>query len=288
VGGIFHTDELPAYGMTLEEVSEIKRLTEAKAEDAVIIIADEETAVTDALHAVIERAKMAIKGVPGETRAAQQDGTTRFSRPRPGAARMYPETDVPPVVVDQTRLDRIRNTLPLSPDLKLAQLMKEYSLNETLASQLLSSEFTDLFEHIQQETHIPSSFSAATLVETMKSLRRQGLDVQNISDSKLFEVFVAVDSGKMAKEAIPDILSWLARNPEKTVLDGLKALGLETVSKEELEIAVAKAIEDNKEMIMERRTGALGPLMGILMKEFRGKVDAKVLSDMLRKHVEQI
>jgi glutamyl-tRNA(Gln) amidotransferase subunit E len=287
VGGVFHTDELPAYGITPEEVSEIKKLTEAKEEDAVIIIADEETAVRDALHAVIERAKMAIRGVPGETRAAQQDGTTRFSRPRPGAARMYPETDVPPVVIDQIRLDRIRNTLPLSPDLKLAQLMKEYNLNETLASQLLSSEFTELFEHIQQETHIPSSFSAATLVETMKSLRRQGLDVQNISDSTLFEVFVAVDSGKIAKEAIPDILSWLARNPEKTVLDGLKALGLETVSEGELEIAVAKAIEDNKEMIMERRTGALGPLMGILMKEFRGKVDAKVLSDMLRKHIEQ-
>ena len=201
---------------------------------------------------------------------------------------MYPETDVPPVVVDQTRLDRIRDTLPLSPDLRLAQLMKEYDLNETLASQLLSSEFTELFERIQHETRIPSSFSAATLVETMKSLRRQGFDVSNISDSTLFEVFTTVDSGKMAKEAIPDILAWLAKNPEKTVVDGQKALGLETISKEELEISVAKVIEDNREMVRERRIGALGPLMGTLMKEYRGKVDAKILSDMLRMHIERI
>jgi len=166
--------------------------------------------------------------------------------------------------------------------------MKEYGLNETLASQLLSSDFTELFERIQQETHIPSSFSAATLVETMKSLKRQSFDVSNLSDSIIFQIFIALDSGNMAKEAMPDILAWLTRNPGNTVHDGLKALGFGTVSREELEIAVGKAIEDNREMIRERRIGALGPLMGILMKEFRGRVDAKILNDMLRKHIERI
>jgi len=138
VGGIFHTDELPAYGISDEELSSLKKIVEATDEDAIVLVADEKQAVVAALNAVLDRAKMAIKGVPTETRAAQLDGTTRFSRPRPGAARMYPETDVPPVVIDSNRLQQVTNELPPSPEIKLMELIKKYNLNEKLASQILS------------------------------------------------------------------------------------------------------------------------------------------------------
>ena len=62
-----------------------------------VFVADTPENASDALKAVVERAKLALKGVPEETRAANADGTTKYLRPRPGAARMYPETDVPPI-----------------------------------------------------------------------------------------------------------------------------------------------------------------------------------------------
>lgn len=288
VGGLFHTDELPAYGITEEEALKLRVLTGAKDGDAVVLVADEREAVLDALRAVLERAKAATKGVPSETRAAQPDGVTRFSRPRPGAARMYPETDVPPVVIDPLRLQRIRERLPPPPEVKLAQLMKDYDLNESLASQILSSEYADLFERAAEDTSISPSFLAATLVETTKSLRRQGIDVSNLSEATIYEVFRVVNAGRAAKEAIPDMLAWLAKNPSKSVGEALRSLGLGTVSGDELEAIVARVVGENRKLIDERGVGALGPLMGILMRELRGRVDARTLSEILRKRIESI
>lgn len=288
VGGLFHTDELPAYGITEEEVRKIRELTKAKDGDAVIIVADEKQAVLDALRAVLDRAKVAINGVPSETRAAQLDGSTRFSRPRPGAARMYPETDVPPVVVDQGKLQRIRDELPTQPDVKLKQLMNDYGINEKLASQILSSEYVELFERTATETTIAPSFVAATLVETIKGLSRQDIHISNLSEKTLFEVLKLVNSGRAAKEAIPDILSWLTKNSSRLPDEAVKALGFETVSQEKLEAVVSKVVKENKRLIDKRGDGALGPLMGTLMKELRGKVDAKTLSEILRKKIESV
>ena len=49
---------------------------------------------------------MAMSGVPEETRKMLEGGSTAYMRPLPGAARMYPETDVVPVLVDQIVWDR--------------------------------------------------------------------------------------------------------------------------------------------------------------------------------------
>ncbi|MCJ7631954.1 GatB/YqeY domain-containing protein, partial [Candidatus Bathyarchaeota archaeon] len=205
-----------------------------------------------------------------------------------GAARMYPETDVPPVVVDQGKLQRIRDELPTQPDVKLKQLMNDYNINEKLASQILSSEYVELFERTATETTIAPSFVAATLVETIKGLNRQDIDISNLSEKTLFEVFKLVNSGRAAKEAIPDILSWLTKNSSRLPDEAVKALGFETASQEELEAVVSKAVKENKRLIDKRGDGALGPLMGTLMRELRGKVDAKTLSEILRKKIETV
>jgi glutamyl-tRNA(Gln) amidotransferase subunit E len=109
IGGIFHSDEMPAYGITEEEISQIKVKLNIRASDAVVFVTADAHHAKDALLAVIARAKQAIQGIPIETRGANLDGTTHYSRPRPGAARMYPETDVPPVPITCQRLDRLRS-----------------------------------------------------------------------------------------------------------------------------------------------------------------------------------
>ncbi|MFQ5759033.1 MAG: Glu-tRNA(Gln) amidotransferase subunit GatE, partial [Candidatus Bathyarchaeia archaeon] len=137
VGGIFHTDELPAYGMVAEEVDYLKQFMKAGEQDAVVFVADILENATDALKAVTRRAREALKGVPEETRAPNPDGTTRYMRPRPGAARMYPETDVPPIQLSEDYLEKLRASLPEMPEKKMRRLMREYELNRKLARQIL-------------------------------------------------------------------------------------------------------------------------------------------------------
>ncbi|NPA23285.1 MAG: Glu-tRNA(Gln) amidotransferase subunit GatE, partial [Crenarchaeota archaeon] len=93
--GILHSDELPGYGITRDEVARIEERTGGK--PFIIVAGQRESELLDAMDVLVKRLRQALHGVPEETRAANPDGTTRFMRPRPGSARMYPETDLRPV-----------------------------------------------------------------------------------------------------------------------------------------------------------------------------------------------
>src|SRR5207249_2208227 len=97
VAGIFHSDELPAYGITSSEVTAARTALRIGEQDAFVLVAEEEEKARGAIGEMVPRAAAAIEGVPPETREPRPDGTTVYSRPLPGKARMYPETDVPPI-----------------------------------------------------------------------------------------------------------------------------------------------------------------------------------------------
>ena len=289
VGGIFHTDELPAYGVTKGEVDRLKRLVGAGPEDAVVFVADSLDNATDALKAVVERAKEALRGIPEETRAANPDGTTRYMRPRPGAARMYPETDIPPIRIDEEYLQKLASKLPELPEEAVKRLMKEYNLNEKLANQLVDSEYLGLFEEIVRVSRRVSPRAvAATLTETFKALRRDGVDVGEVSDEQILEVFRLVDSGRTTKEAIPEIITWLSKHKGRSGEEAVEALGLTVISGDDLRALVDRVLQENAEVVRERGEGAFGFLMGYIMKRFRGRLDAKVVSELLRERLKNI
>lgn len=287
VGGIFHTDELPAYGITAEEVEKLRKTVKAEERDAIIFVADKPENVKDALKAVVERAREAIKGVPQETRTSNPDGTTRYMRPRPGAARMYPETDIPPIQITEHYLKHVSSRLPEMPERKFERLMEEYRLNQKLAKQILDSERSELFEAIVKESQVSPTTVAVFLTETLKALKRDGVQVEKVSESKIREIFTSISSGELTKEAIPNIVTWLSEHEDKSVKEAISGLGIEVLSKEELEKIVDKVIAANKKLIEERGANAFGALMGIIMKEVRGKANASSVSELIRKKLEQ-
>jgi glutamyl-tRNA(Gln) amidotransferase subunit E len=288
VGGLFHTDELPAYGITAEEVENLRKTVGAEEHDAVIFVADNPENAEDALKAVVERAREAIKVVPEETRAASPDGTTRYMRPRPGAARMYPETDIPPIQLTQDYIKQIISSLPELSEQKLQRLMKEYNLNQKLARELLDSEYVKLFETIVKESEVSPTTVAAFLTETLKALKRDGIHVEKVSENKIKEIFRSVGSGDLTKEAISDVFTWLSKHEDRNVREAINSLGLRMLSEEELEKIVDTIIESNKKLIEERGANAFGTLMGIVMKEVRGKANATLVSKLIKKKLDKM
>lgn len=286
VGGIFHTDELPAYSITVDEVNQLGRLMKKEPLDAVVFVADTLENATDALKAVAQRAREAVKGVPEETRAANPDGTTRYMRPRPGAARMYPETDVPPIQLTKEYLEKLWSQLPELPEQKMRRLMKEYELNQKLAKQILDSEYGDLFETVAKETGVSPTVIAVALTETLKALRREGINIEAVTDEQFRELFSLIDSGKTTKEAIPEIITWLSKHEGATAKEAIESLGLAMISQKELERIINDLMERNKSLVEERGKGAFGPLMGMIMKKVRGRVKAEMVSGILKKRLE--
>ena len=288
VGGVIHSDEFQFYSISREEIVKLKSTMNATDEDAIVLVADKIENATDALKAVVERAREALKGVPEETRAANPDGTTRYMRPRPGAARMYPETDVPPIKITEEYLRRLKENLPEQPEERIKNLMKKYGRNEKLAKQLLDSEYDELFETIVKETGVIPTVVAATLTETFKALKREGVNIDALTDGQIIDTFRLVGSEKTSKEAIPEIIKWLARHEGAEPIDAVKELGLMMISEEDLKIIVNEYANKNRDLIIERGLGALGALMGIIMKDLRGRVKPEVVNRMLKEKIIEI
>jgi len=289
VGGIFHTDELPAYGITDQEVDTVREAVGAGDGDCVILVADLEDRAQGALQMVVERARLALEGIPEETRRGLPDGNSAYMRPLPGAARMYPETDVPSVVVPRYMLDSIELT-ELLPERK-ARYMKELGLNEELAG-IVASKHLELFELIIAEVPgIDPTLVASTLVNTLTKLRRESgltheFNIDKVEHHHYVEVFKLFVSGGAAKEVIPDLLIGIAQHPEMTVEDVAKNMGLGQKRIEDIERYVENIIDQRIDFVKERGLAAVGPLMGEVMKEFRGSVDGKVLSALLKEKIE--
>ena len=286
VKGIFHTDELPGYSISEKETQSLIEFMRAGEDDAIVIVADEEEKCKAALIAVVDRALQAIKGVPAETRAANPDGTTRFTRPRPGAARMYPETDVKPVQVTSERLEKLNEVLPEMPETKLKRLQKQYSLNEKLAKQIVDSDYLELFEELASKG-IPTTLMAVTLTEDLTKLRRDGVPVETLDDQRLRNVFKLISEGAALKESLPDILTWLAKNPNKTAKEALNALELNLISHLELLEIVKKTVESNSQLIKDRGSRAKGALMGFIMRDVRGRADASEVNKILEEALKE-
>jgi len=287
VRGMFHTDELPAFDITEHEIRKLRNFLRINKDDSVIIVADLEENARNALTAAVERVKTAILGVPKETRTACPDGTTRYSRPRPGAARMYPETDVPPVVITQNLLKQVQGNIPEFPEVKMARLIREHGLNEKLANQVLNSEYCEVFEKISRKTRIPASIIAATLTETFKDMSRHEIDLDKLKKSTIEEIFDRVDAGIIAKEAIPEVITLMVKNRDAKIDEVISSLDMKMVSEAAQIKIVEKIVEENVTLIQEKGTNAFGALMGIIMKDLRGKADAKMISNILKEKIEE-
>ncbi len=286
VGGIFHTDELPNYGITEDEVKVLCNAVEAEVNDCVVMVADLKEKAQGAMEAVIMRAREALEIVPEETRRALPDGNSAYMRPLPGAARMYPETDVPPVEITQERIGSIE--LPELIEERIGRYMKQFRLNEELAGQIARSENFVIFESIlQQVPNANANVVVRTLETVLFELGKEGVNVNNIKEVHLMELFRLHADGKIPNEAVSELLKLIAVKPELTVEKAVGTLGIGGVGTGELEAAIDKIINSRMDFIKEKGMNSAGPLMGVVMKELRGKVSGQEISRLLKEKLSK-
>ncbi len=276
VGGIFHTDELPAYGVTAEEVAALRGELGAADEDCIVLVAAPRPKAECAVRQVVRRARLAFEGVPEETRKMLEGGSSAYMRPLPGAARMYPETDVLPVAITPERWANVRAPELLTEREK--RYAAEYDLSASTAHQLAYSERLPLFEQAVAAGLQPG-LASRTVLATLKELSRDGVDVGRIADEQVIAVLAAVEAERAAKEAVPDLLRAVAEGA--TVEEALAACA-PAVTGADLAVIVDRVVAERAEFVRERGMGALGPLMGVVMAEVRGSADGKKVAGLLK------
>jgi glutamyl-tRNA(Gln) amidotransferase subunit E len=173
------------------------------------------------------------------------------------------------------------------PEEKLKRFVEEYGLSKDLALLMINSYRLDLFERIVSEVpEISPTIVATTLEYTWKSLKREGVPLEQVDETRLLEMFKALGKGLMAKEAIPDVLKAMAENPNASLQEILEKLGLRALSLDEVRALVDRIIEENADVLKERGDRAFKVVMGRVMSVLRGKVDGKLVSEVVRERVE--
>lgn len=286
VKGIFHIDELPNYGITELEVNAVIEKLCLGEEDAFVLVAAEEERAKKALREVIKRTREAIEGVPEETRRALPDGNTQYMRPLPGKARMYPETDIPPIFISPDEKERIKANLPELPQERVERYVKEHKIDKSLADTLLNDERDELFEELVKKGVKPT-LAASILVVVLKGLKKE-VPIENITDEHIREAFELYLEGKIAKEAFEEIFKELAKNPEKTAKQVAEEKGLTLLSEEEVERIIDEVIQVNIDVIKAKGMGAMGMIMGRAMAKLRGRADGKLVSSLVRKRIQEL
>ncbi|MHA2220803.1 MAG: Glu-tRNA(Gln) amidotransferase subunit GatE [Candidatus Thorarchaeota archaeon] len=288
VGGIFHTDELPKYGITETDVSKIRKAVKAGEQDSVVLVAASKERCRDALKAVVERAQVAVKGVPAETRTPLPNGTSKYARPRPGSSRMYPETDVRPVQITESHLKKIKKNMPETIENREKRFIREYGLSSDLSYQITRSINLVLFEQIVKETGVSPTLVAVTLENTVVSLHRDRIPTENLQDNHFHSLFLSVSQNEISTEAIPEVLTYLANNPDSDTRIAIEAMGLGMASSSEVEKIIKKLVKDQEDFIRKQGERSIGTLMGAAMKELRGKADGKTVNELLRKEIQKL
>ena len=288
IGGIFHSDELPNYGIEDEDIKRVTEKLDIQNDDAFLIIAGESISVGFAIDAIINRISLAKNGPPAETRAATQNGDTIFLRPRPGASRMYPETDIPTVKVTDKELTEVRSKIPRSWEEIIKELEEKYKINNQLAEQIFDSKYFGIFEKICSEKHNSPNFVVSVLCSTITNLERKGLDSDLLNNEQIIKIFELLEQEKINKESIEIIFEQIMSKKANDVLQALENASMNQLTENELDKILDEIIQKNTEKIQKEQMRALSGLMGIAMKEVRGKASGKKINQKLKEKIQKI
>ncbi|TLX65600.1 MAG: Glu-tRNA(Gln) amidotransferase GatDE subunit E, partial [Thaumarchaeota archaeon] len=287
LGGVFHSDELPNHGIEELDIQQVKKTLELGSKDGFLILAGEQQKIDLVIESIIKRIEDAKIGVPAETRAATSTGETVFLRPRPGASRMYPETDIPPIIVEKNKLEEIQNKIPKSWEETISELQNTYQLNHQLTMQIFDSDYLDLFESICKDKRISPNFVASVLCGTITNLERQGLDSKLLKNNEIEKAFSLLADDKIAKESLEIIFESIMSGKTHTVSEAIEKTSINKVDSSELEKILDELVNANLKIIEEQGPRSIGPLMGIAMKTMRGKVDGQKINQLLEEKIKR-
>jgi glutamyl-tRNA(Gln) amidotransferase subunit E len=281
IGGIFHSDELPNYGITTEDVESISDVLRMDKNDAFVLIGGPTKSLNTVLLELFTRIKKGFSGIVPETRSARLDGVTVFSRPKSGSSRMYPETDIPYISIDEGKLKQLSQDTPQPWNEIIDQICKKYNINKTLAENIFDSKYFSLFEKIVSHTSTSPSFVISKLTEDLVSMEREGYDSSILSEDVLFCLFTELDNSRITKESIPLVIEKLLKNESMDVDEIISSFGTESISEGYVDQTISKIIHENSNVISQKGLDSVGLLMGRCMEVLRGKIDGEKVNKKL-------
>ena len=278
VKGVFHSDELPAYGIEVSNVESVRKALKLSDDDGFVLCLAPKWQAELALESVLLRARAAWHRIPQEVRnvvikkGAPDDGTTAPMRPLPGGARMYPETDIPTQRIDSQKWQSIIDNLPMT-DSQRQTRMNQFDVSADQKDQILARELDDIF--VEYQDGLTAKAWAAVLLEN-----------DEIDPRLSSLVLSAKEAGEITREAINNVIAHFAGQiPEVSdIVAYAEQHGLKPADESELGDIITAVVAERLDFVKERGMGAIGPLMGVVMQQ-AGAADGKAVSALLKQAI---
>ncbi len=278
---LIHSDDAACWQDRERELKRLREVFGASHVDAVVLVWGPAEDAHTAADEVRLRALDAIQGVPNETRQAFADGTSDFERILPGADRMYPDTDSPPVRIDAARVERLRAGRPPRPWERLARY-RELGLSPELADDVLLAGPPSLFERLLERTGARPADLAVALAQRLVGLQRKGKRRGRPAEAGLEAIFRRLAEGRLAREALPELL--VSLDGEASVEALLARLTPTPAPAGEVDEVVARVVSQELAACRSADPAARQRFaMGKAMASLRGRTPGRALSERLQR-----
>ena len=263
--------------VSINVFEKIQEIFNAGDEDAQIIFWSPEADVKTALETIEERALMSFDGVPNETRKSFVDGTTIFERVLPGADRMYPDTDSPPLPLASSHIEELRKNIPNDLAERYAQLIK-WCVPQDCYNYIFTHNYFPLIKTIVDELKMNPKFVGVFFGQKLKHLHGQFQKI-TFQLQRIYELFAFLQQEKIDLSITNKMLKQLFLHPKMdfdSILSILKFKKMDPVEIEErIPFLSEKFIACRKDTNTQDKVNAL---MGQLRAISEGNVNLAELS----------
>ena len=205
--------------------------------------------------------------------------------------RYFPDPDLLPLVLEQSFVDKIKNSLPELPDEKKIRLMNDFDLSSYDASIVVSDrDISEYYEEVAKD----SDYKLAAnwmIVELFGVLNKEGKEIKDspVSAKNLSKLINLIKnntiSGKIAKTVFEEMVK-NNEDPEKIVNEkGMK----QQSDPEELKKIIDTILKNNQDKVEQYKAGKeklFGFFVGEVMKNTQGKGNPKLINDILKQQLK--
>jgi glutamyl-tRNA(Gln) amidotransferase subunit E len=272
---LLHSDAWPDYPGSVDELNRMRKALSCESDDALIVVRGATEDTLTAAREIELRYADAVEGVPHETRQPLEEGNTDFERILPGPDRMYPDTDSPPQRITRERVESLQVALP-EPPWEREDRYAAVDVSQNTIHFLIRRGGARLVDLVVEDCSADLRRTCFFFGEELKGLRRAGIAVDLIGDSRWCELFQLIADRPVLWEARQALVQEMARQPEVTVQDLAQELdlGIEPPDWHNHLDSAAATVSDDLEPEPRQRC-----LMGRMMYRLRGRVPARVIAE---------
>jgi aspartyl-tRNA(Asn)/glutamyl-tRNA(Gln) amidotransferase subunit B len=205
--------------------------------------------------------------------------------------RYFPEPDLPPLIVDEARIARVRASMPELPAARRQRFVAQYAIPDYDAGVLTdTSDLADYFEAVAAAAGNAKLTSNWVMGEFLRTMKERGHEVgtQPLAPERLAGLIVLIDKGTISSSIAKDVFAKMydsGRSADEIV----KAEGLAQIGDESALLDIIRGVmAANADAVAQYRAGktqTFGFLVGQVMKGSKGQANPKLASDLLKKEL---